>query len=210
MKYKNIIFDLDGTLIDSSDGIVEAVNYSLAKMGDRQQAPDEIKKYIGYPLSHMYPLFSKHSVKELCFHFQQKAKTTIVSTTTSIPGVQPVLENLIANNYKLSIASTKIRENIDGIIDKFNWSKFFSTWCGGDEVSKVKPDPEIILLALKKMRAEKNETIVVGDTVNDIYAAQRSNMRVVAISSPYNENKLLIDAKPDYFITKLEELINIL
>lgn len=210
MKYKNIIFDLDGTLIDSSEGIVEAVNYSLIKMGDQTQPPDEIKKYIGYPLSQMYPMFSKNSIKELYHYFQEKAKTTIVNTTIAIPGVQPVLDRLVENNYKLSIASTKIRENIDGIINKLNWGKYFNTWCGGDEVAKVKPDPEILLLALGKMKAEKDETIVVGDTVNDIYAAQNCNMKVVAVRSPYGNDDILKDANPDYFINTLSELKNIL
>jgi phosphoglycolate phosphatase-like HAD superfamily hydrolase len=210
MKYKNIIFDLDGTLIDSSNGIVEAVNYSLSKMGDPKQSPEEIKKFIGYPLSQMYPLFSNHPVKELCSHFQEKAKSTIVSTTISLPGVESALESLISNNCKLSIASTKIRTNIDGIIEKLNWGKYFEVWCGGDEVSKVKPDPEIFLLTLKRMNADKDESIVVGDTVNDIYAAQKCDMKVVAVSSPYGDDKILKDAKPDYFIESLGELNNII
>ena len=209
MNYRNIIFDLDGTLIDSSDGVVEAVNYSLSEMGDQTRSPDEIKKFIGYPLSQMYPLFSDNPIKELYSHFQEKAKSTIVSTTNSLPGVESVLDYLIENNYKLSIASTKIRIHIDGIIEKLNWNKYFDIWCGGDEVSKVKPDPEIFLLTLDKMNANKDDTIVVGDTVNDIYAAQKCDLKVVAVSSPYGGDQILKDAEPDYFIESLEQLNNI-
>jgi HAD superfamily hydrolase (TIGR01509 family) len=209
MNYKNIIFDLDGTLIDSSDGVVEAVNYSLSEMGDQIRSPEEIKKFIGYPLSQMYPLFSNNPIKELYAHFQEKAKSTIVSTTTSLPGVESVLEYLINEKYNLSIASTKIRIHIDGIIEKLNWNKYFVIWCGGNEVTKVKPDPEIFLLTLEKMNANKDDTIVVGDTINDIYAAQKCGLKVIAVSSPYGGDRILKDAKPDYFIESFEQLIEI-
>ena len=97
MTIRNIIFDLDGTLIDSSDGVVEAVNYSLRQMGESEQSAELIKTFIGYPLSQMYPTFSKAPMKELYKHFQTKAGETVVASTVMLPNVEATLNDLSGN-----------------------------------------------------------------------------------------------------------------
>ena len=94
MKIKYLLFDLDGTLIDSSDGVVEAVNYSLVQMGEPEQPAERIKTYIGYPLSTMYPDFIDAPIDELYSHFQVKAAKSVVNSTSLLPGVQPLLNRL--------------------------------------------------------------------------------------------------------------------
>ncbi|UCG62125.1 MAG: HAD family hydrolase [Candidatus Zixiibacteriota bacterium] len=210
MTVRNVVFDLDGTLIDSSDGVVEAVNYSLRKMGEAEQRPEVIKAFIGYPLSQMYPQFTRAPVRELYRHFQQKAAETVVSSTDILPGVELTLHRLKATGFQLAIASTKIRRHIDGIVEKFCWHDLISAYSGGDEVEKVKPDPEILLLTLRRMGAMPAETIVVGDTVNDVLAARAVPMKVVGINSPYGGREKVIDAGPDYFIDSIEELVELL
>ena len=206
----NIIFDLDGTLIDSSEGVVEAVNYSLLKMGEPPQQPEIIKSFIGFPLSTMYPHFTKVPLKELYRHFQVKASETVVSSTVVLPGVTETIDQLINQGFNLAIASTKIRPHIEGIIKKFDWENIFKTYSGGNEVEKDKPDPSIFIMTLDRMHAEAGETIVVGDTINDVLAAKAVPMRVVAVKSPYSENDDLKNAKPDYYldvISRLPELL---
>ncbi len=211
MSYiKNIIFDLDGTLIDSSDGVVEAVNYSLMMMNEPIQPSDKIKLFIGYPLSKMYPHFSKQPVKELYKHFQVKAAETVVSSTIMLPHVQEVLITLSNNNYRYAIATTKIKKHVEGIIEKFNWQNIFHSYAGGDEVDNVKPAPDIFELILQRMNAQKKETVVVGDTENDIIAAQALSLPAIAVKSPYDNSAKVKSLKPDYFIESIKELPEIL
>ena len=202
----NIIFDLDGTLIDSSEGVVEAVNYSLDKVGEPAQSPERIKSYIGFPLSVMYPNFTNKSLDILYAHFQDKAKDTVVQSTVILPGVEEVLDNLAESGYTLAIASTKIRKHITGVIEKMNWEKYFVTYSGGDEVTHVKPAPDIFQLTMKKMSAGQNNTIVVGDTINDIHAAQAIDLPVVAVYSLYGNKKEVDESKPDYILNSIDEL----
>lgn len=210
MAFRNIVFDLDGTLIDSSDGVVEAVNYSLRQMGESEQPPDKIKSFIGYPLSQMYPTFSKLPVEELYRHFQVKAAETVVASTCLLPGVESTLDKLRDTGYRFAIASTKIKRHIEGIVDKFGWADLVTTYAGGDEVENVKPDPEILRLVLKRMDALPGETIVVGDTINDILAAQAVPMMVVAVESPYGGRDEIVKSKPDYFISSIKDLVGLL
>lgn len=207
---KNLIFDLDGTLIDSSHGVVEAVNYSLRQMGQPEQKPEVIKAFIGYPLEKMYPHFTDAPLKELYAHFRVKAAETVVASTEILPGVAQTLRRLDDRGYHMAIATTKIRANVNGILEKLGWQKLFRATTAGDEVNKVKPDPSILRLTLKRLKAEPSETIVVGDTINDILAARGVPMKVVAVASPFGGQEKVIAASPDFFIESITELLDLL
>lgn len=206
----NIIFDLDGTLIDSSEGVVEAVNYSLTQVGEPVQSPEIIKSYIGFPLSTMYPNFTNQPLDVLYSHFQDKAKDTVVQSTVMLPGVQDMLDNLATVGYTLAIASTKIRKHITGVIEKLQWEKYFHSYCGGDEVKIVKPAPDIFKLAMERLQSNTSNSIVVGDTINDIHAAQAISLPVIAVHSPYGNKKEVEESKPDYIIDSIHQLAPLL
>lgn len=208
--FKYLLFDLDGTLIDSSDGVVEAVNYSLEQMGQPVRKPEEIKPYIGYPLSQMYPDFTDAPVKELYRHFQVKAASSVVSSTTVLDGADEVLEGLKRLDYRMAIATTKIKLHTEGIIAKFGWEKYFEAAVGGDEVKHVKPAPDVFELALKRLDGRVEEALVVGDTVNDVIAAQKMNIKVAAIASPYGRHDEVKESGPDYFFESLNDILSLL
>lgn len=210
MTIKNLIFDLDGTLIDSSQGVVEAVNYSLRQMGQPEQNPEAIKAFIGYPLENMYAHFTNVPPKELYAHFRVKAAETIVASTEILPGVAQMLRQLDDRGYHMAIATTKIRANVNGILEKLGWQELFRATTAGDEVKKNKPDPSILRLTLKRLKAEPLETIVVGDTVNDILAAREVPMKVVIVASPFGGQEKVIAARPDFFIESITELLDLL
>ncbi|UCD63525.1 MAG: HAD family hydrolase [Candidatus Zixiibacteriota bacterium] len=210
MTIDNLIFDLDGTLIDSSEGVVEAVNYSLRRIGEPEQPPERIKAFIGYPLSQMYPTFTSAPVKELYRHFQEKASETVVSSTVVLPGVAEMLHFLHDQGYRLGIATTKIKNHVHGIIEKFQWHRLIAAYCGGDEVRRVKPDPEILLLALRRMGVGADNSMAVGDTINDVLAARAVPMTVTGVASLYGGRQKLLEARPDFFIESLPELPSVL
>ena len=209
-KISNLIFDLDGTLIDSSPGVIQAVNYSLRMMGQPEQKPEAIKAFIGYPLETMYPHFTDAPLKELYGHFQVKAAVTVVASTKALPGVAQTLRRLSDRGYRMAIATTKIRANVNGILEKLGWQKLFDATTAGDEVEKVKPDPSMLRLTLERLKADPSETVVVGDTINDILAARGVPMTVIAVASPFGNREKVIAAKPDSFIESIDELLNML
>ena len=200
-----VIFDLDGTLIDSSEGIVEAVNYSLRQMGEPEQPPDRIKPFIGFPLSEMYPSFTEAPVDDLYRHFQVKAAETIVSSAVVMTGVEPMLQRLASFDIKMAIASTKIRRHIDGIVAKFGWQRYFKVVAGGNEVAQMKPAPDVFNLALERLVCDPEDAIVVGDTLNDILAARAVPMEVAGIVSPY-DSEAFATHQPDFVLNAIDEL----
>jgi HAD superfamily hydrolase (TIGR01509 family) len=210
MTIRNLIFDLDGTLIDSSEGVIEAVNYALTQMGASPQPPDSIKKYIGYPLHQMFADFCDAPADRLYAHFQVKAASTVVRSAVPLPNVEETLANLQRRGYAMSIATTKTRAHLDGIIHKLGWEIYFRTSVSGSDVAKPKPDPAAFHLALKLMNCTPESAIVIGDTINDVLAAQAVPMRVVAVDSPYGDQANLDSVTPDFTIKHLPDLLTIL
>ena len=209
-QFNYLIFDLDGTLIDSSVGIVDAVNYSLRMMSQPEQPPERIAGFIGFPLSHMYREFTQAPVDELRRHFYTQAAESMVGSTVVLDGVQETLERLQSAGYKMAIATTKIRRHLDGVVAKFGWRSFFDALVASDEVENVKPAPDAFRLAVERLGTTPQKAIVVGDTINDVHAAQAVPMKVVAVESPYGGLVELKGSQPDYLIRKLSELPQLL
>lgn len=206
---KNIIFDLDGTLIDSSEGVIIATNYALESVGAEPRTDDEIKSFIGYPLDVMFPNFTDAPIDDLKRAFQKKGRGLIVEKARPLPEVDDVLESLHTKNLRLAIATTKFKHHTIGTVEKLGWTEYFAALASGDEVAEVKPAPDIILLALKKLQAVPEQTIMVGDTINDIIAARKAGIRVIAVKSPFG-NDDLSSHNPDLILESLGQLIPLL
>lgn len=205
-----LIFDLDGTLIDSSDGVVESVNYSLRMMNQPEQPPERIKPFIGSPLSHMYPAFTDAPIDQLYRHFRVKADEVVVASSVRLKGVQETLERLKEQGYLMAIATTKVRRNIEGTLDRFGWRDMFDVTVGGDEVARQKPAPDAFVKALEELGGRPEMAMAVGDTVNDVMAAQAVPMRIAAVNSPYGGLEDIRSLNPDYIINSIGELPAIL
>ncbi|MCK5126595.1 MAG: HAD-IA family hydrolase [candidate division Zixibacteria bacterium] len=208
-KIKTIIFDLDGTLIDSSRGVIAATNYALESLGVEARSDDEIKGYIGHPLDEMFPAFCDKPLTELKAKFQEKARDTVVASAIALAGVDETLRSIKKAGYTMGIATTKFSHHTKGTIDKLGWREIFMALTSGDEVEHVKPAPDIILLAMKRLGAKPEETIMVGDTVNDIKAAQEACIKVIAVRSPFG-NDDLGKYSPDILLDSFSELTRIL
>ena len=207
---KNLIFDLDGTLIDSSKGVVKATNYALNRINEPIRSDEEITEFIGYPLEEMFLSFSDKSYREFREFFQEKAKEAVVAETEPLDGVEQVLRQLLDRGYRMAIGTTKISIHIEKILAKFRWEDIFVAYIGSDNVSRVKPDPEIFIKALNLLNSNKENTLVIGDTVNDIYAARGASLPSIGIRSPYNSRDKLETSNPDIIIDNINELLTIL
>nr|MBN2276140.1 HAD-IA family hydrolase [candidate division Zixibacteria bacterium] len=207
---KNLIFDLDGTLIDSSRGVVEATNYALEQIGAQRRSPEEIIPFIGYPLETMFRKFSHKSFSEFWRYFQEKARRVIVESTVPLDGADRTVRELYKQGYRMSIGTTKIRVHIEKILNKLNWREYFICYAGADDVTSVKPAPEVFIKLLDLMKAETDNTLVIGDTANDVIAARRASLPVVAVKSLFGRDGELEVSKPDMIISRVDDILEIL
>jgi HAD superfamily hydrolase (TIGR01509 family) len=212
MTYENIrlvnhiIFDLDGTLIDSSYGVAEAVNYALATVGERPRSHDKIARFIGYPLEEMFKTFTDAPADKLNAAFQVRARHSVVASAVALPGVGELLPRLHSAGYRMAIATTKFKIHTEGIIRKLGWEDYFAALVSGDEVARVKPAPDALELTLRRLGAEPDDTVMIGDTINDIIAARAAGItKIIAVESPFGADKIAT-YEPDLMITRFADL----
>lgn len=206
---KHIIFDLDGTLVDSSPGVVEAVNYALTKAGHHPRGHDEIARFIGYPLEEMFAAFTGSPSDRLNTLFQEQARLTMVGLTTALPGVDGLLPRFRAAGYKTAVATTKYKIHTEGIVRRLGWERLFDALASGDEVPRVKPAPDIVELALKRLGADPADAVMVGDTINDIIAARAAGIStVITIQSPFGGDNIAAH-KPDLMLASFADLAEV-
>jgi len=209
-RRKNLIFDFDGTLVDSSGGVVISTNYALESIGEKNRQPEEIKRFIGYPLEKMFHHFSDKSYQEFWKHFQEKAKIEVTASAVPIGRAGDVLKELSEEGYKLGIGSTKIRIHIKKILEKLGWQDYIATYIGADDVTDVKPNPEAFIKAMVSMGADNTNSIVIGDTVNDILAAHSAGIPAIGVKSIFGGYDEFLKSKPDFVINKIEDLPGLL
>ncbi|MBN2226072.1 MAG: HAD-IA family hydrolase [candidate division Zixibacteria bacterium] len=201
-----IIFDLDGTLIDSADGIVESANYAFTAMGFPPRKREEITPYIGYPLEDVFRAFGDGDYTEYLRLFRECGDRAVVEASRALPGADCVIRTLFTRGVTLAVGTTKSRTMTGKIIERLGWTSFISAFLGADDVIKVKPHPEQFLKLLEMLRADPSRTLVVGDTANDVLAAHGAGIRIAAVPSPYGRNGEMEQSGPDYKLTGLEEL----
>ncbi len=207
---KYLIFDLDGTLIDSSRGVAKATNYALEKMGERTRSLEEIAAFIGFPLEDMFHAFSNGSYDDFWTHFQEKGETVIAASARPIGNADRILRSLKDKGYRIGIGTTKRRVHVTGILHNLGWDNLIEAYVGADDVVNVKPAPDSFIETMNRLGARIENSLVVGDTVNDVLAAKKSGIPVAAVKSIFGREKELVDSGPDYLLGSLDELLDLL
>ncbi|EED2208828.1 HAD family hydrolase [Campylobacter coli] len=190
---KTILFDLDGTLIDSTDAILNSFQGAFKILGLTPKNNEEIKNLIGYPLEHMFRMLYPDKVnlsKEFVLAYREIYAQIYLEQTTLLPKAKEALE-LAFEIADLGIVTTKGGKFTPLLLEHLGVKKFFKTLITLEDVTNPKPHAEPILLALEKMQKTKENAYMIGDTILDIQAAISANITPLALTCGYgNENEL--------------------
>lgn len=180
-----VIFDFDYTLGDSTDGIVLCVTYGLEQLGDGVPSFEEIKSTIGLSLAKTYKVLTGNTDKARADRFsnlfKEKADEVMVEHAQLYPGVKELLVRLRENGYRIGIVTTKFQYRIRHILQKFDAEGLVDVIVGTEDVTKVKPDPEGLLLAIRQLGVKREEVLYVGDSFVDAQAAERAGVRFAGV-----------------------------
>ena len=186
-SFKAVIFDFDYTLADSSEGVVECVNYALRGVGLPEANADEIRSTIGLPLPEILVSLAGRENSYMCEEyvvlFVEKADEVIADSTEVFDFVPDVMSYLKERDYTLGIVSTKFRHRIETILKREGLLRFFDVIVGGEDVSRHKPDPESLNLATRRLGLPREKLIYVGDSVTDAKTAKSSGVSFIAVLS---------------------------
>lgn len=191
-----ILFDLDGTLIDSTDAIVSTFHHSFKEMNfDFQGSDEDIKSLIGYPLEIMFMDLGVDEEQAWDFVDTYKQRYKIISTQKTL-----LLENAIealeiASKFaRLSIVTTKTGKYTIPLLEHFDILKYFEIVTGREHVENPKPHPEPILKTLEQMKVNNTSNIwMIGDTHLDILCANSAGVNSVGVLCGYGKEEDLKD-----------------
>jgi len=181
-----IIFDMDGTLVDTEPFNTE-IEKRLFKLNKIEISEEEHQKYIGVASDAMWREIAEQQqlqipVSEL---IEQNHKESLrylseVELIPIMPGLVDILEKLQAKKYPMAVASSSTPEIIDLILNRTNLKKYFQVILSAEEAGKSKPEPDVFLLAAEKLGIKPVNCLVVEDSENGIKSAQAAGMTCVA------------------------------
>jgi len=207
-----IVFDLDGTLIDSSRDIWRSINLALKELGLPGVDLEQVKREIGPgPSAFIRSILSDGRLDvadKLLEVYEGVYSRNCTQETKLYPGVKEVLEYLTP--YKLALTTNKPRFIADKILNHFDLAGRFRVVLGPEDVVKLKPDPEMILKALDSLDEPPEKAMVIGDTPFDIIAGKRAGTITCGVTYGYCPPGLLEEKKPDFLIDRLDELMRLL
>ena len=219
MNYKDkelIIFDLDGTLIDSVPDLTLAVNillshYNLAPVTIEEATPfvgNGVRVLVERALKHAMPAekVTKELFEEALEIYFKAYKENLCVDTYLYPGVMETLKHLHNNGYTLAICTNKPMEFIEPILDELSIKQFFKYWIGGDSLPEKKPDPAPLLHIAAKMNLDVKRCIMIGDSRNDIEAAKNADIDSIGLSYGYNYNEHISEYNPTQVVDNFDEL----
>ena len=203
---KAVLFDLDGTLQDSSQAIMDAVENVLESRGlicNRAR----VAGMIGMPLENIFavlaPNLSTEEMWQLVREYREYYMAHHLETTSIHPSARMLLTKLKARGYKLGITTGKYREPVIGALDHFGISELFDVVVTGYEVKNHKPAPDIVVEAARRLGVSPKECVVVGDSPFDVEAGNRAGSFTIAVLSNAYTRRQLENAKPTVIVEEL-------
>ena len=188
MNAKAILFDLDGTLTDSGEGITKCAALALRHFGLEVPPYEEMRKFVGPPLR---DTFMKHGVKpedvEEAIRVYRSRYTTVGKFENfPYPGIREMLEKLQSNGYRLFVATSKPEDMSVEILNKFELSQYFEIIAGATHHKERNTKSEVIAYLLDKM-GSKDSIVMVGDTVFDIEGANAHHIPAIGVAWGYGD-----------------------
>lgn len=207
MSQKRIIFDLDGTLTDSGEGILNSVEMTLRHFSLPVPDRQALRVFVGPPLR---DVFIEHGVpadraEEAIFVYRSRYNTIGKFENCPYPGIPQMLENLQKLGYSLVVATSKPEVTAIEIMDKFQLSQYFDEICGATADGSRDEKSKVIAYLLSKL-GDSSDIWMVGDTAFDVIGAAAHGIPTIGVSWGYGNVETMVDAGAIAIVHTADEL----
>lgn len=210
-----VLFDLDGTLLDTAPDLVRATNAVLRDHDREPMALDALRPYVSRGARGMigraFPDADEQQAQALAEALVAHYRRKLVDASALFPGMERVLAALDAVERPWGVVSNKLESLVRLILDRFDWAQHCACRIGGDSAAARKPDPAPIVLGARMMGEPPARCVYVGDAEGDVIAARAAGMPVVAVTYGYippEQNPH--DWGADHVIDRADELLGLL
>ncbi|MFC4404919.1 pyrophosphatase PpaX [Gracilibacillus xinjiangensis] len=209
MKIETILFDLDGTLIDTNELIIASFTHTVEKFGDRPYTREEIIDFIGPPLTDSLQKVNPNSVEEAMATYREHNYANHEKYVKAYPTVVDTMNKLKDAGYKLGIVTTKLSDTAKLGLEITGMANIFEVLIGLDDVENAKPHPEPILTAIEKLQANPMTTLMVGDNYHDIEAGHNAGVQTAGVAWTIKGREILESHHPTYMLEQMSDLLQI-
>ena len=211
MEKKAILFDLDGTLTDSGDGIINCAILALEHFGLPVPSREELRVFVGPPLTQS---FINHGVPvdkvdEAVKVYRSRYAPIGIFENEPYPGIRELLETLQAKGYRLYIATSKPEPMSIQILEHFDLARYFTRICGA-AFDNSRNSKEAVIAYLLEETGEKNSMIMVGDTKFDIIGAKYHGIPAIGVSWGYGKVEEMVEAGAVAIAHNTDELLSLI
>ncbi len=216
---KSIMFDLDGTLVDSAPDIGNAANSTLVTLGFEPVDKERVAGWIGNGIPKLVkraltgdfngepdpalfqkalPIFMDHYQRDVCVD------------SYMYPGVAETVKTLHEAGFTLGVVTNKAASCTLPLLNQLGIDRYMTSIVSGDTCNNKKPDPEPLLFGLNEMAVDASDCILIGDSAHDLHAAENVGMNAIAVSYGYNQGVDLSTLSPSAMVDKFNEITTLI
>lgn len=190
-----VVFDLDGTLLDTLGDLAGSVNYALRKHGLPECSFQEVRSFLGNGIVRLMQGAVKNAVQGAAFEevfqtFRSHYLEHCLDTTQPYPGILPMMEKLREAGVKMAIVSNKLHPAVQELSRRF-FAELVTSAVGESETVRRKPNPDGVLRALKEMGSRPEEAVYVGDSEVDWETARNAGLRCALVCWGFRDEEFL-------------------
>jgi pyrophosphatase PpaX len=204
-----ILFDLDGTLVDTNELIISSFLHTLGKYFPDKYKREDVLPFMGPSLTETFSGIDPLRTEEMIHDYRSYNHENHDRLVKEFKGVNETVKSLKDHGFKIAIVSTKILDTVLKGLRLTKLDPYFDIIVAMDHVQNVKPDPEAIYLALKQLDSTPDKAIMVGDNYHDILAGKNAGTKTAGVSWSLKGRDFLEQYKPDYMLDEMSDLLKI-
>lgn len=204
-----VLFDLDGTLINTIDLIIDSFLYTMEKFFPGQYERKDVISFIGPPLTETFERLNPGHVEEMVETYRKYNLEKHDELIKEYDGVRETLEELYANNYKLAVVTTKRKMTAIRGLKLMGLDSFFRSVVTLDDVENYKPHPEPLLKAMNQLQSVPEKTLMVGDSMHDILGGKNARTKTAGVAWTIQGKEHLLSYEPDIMLDNMRDLLTI-
>ena len=214
MKFNTVIFDLDGTILDTLCDLRDSVNFALTINGLPCRSTEEIRAFVGNGIrllvERAVPENTDKETVDKCFiDFKEHYKINSANSTKPYDGIIDVLHQLKGKGVRLCVVSNKADFAVQSLVETY-FAGIFDFAVGEKDSVRRKPYPDSVFAAMEYLGADKTKTVYVGDSEVDVETAVNSSIPCVAVTWGFRDKEVLDKLNPEYIIDEPKQIVNII